>query len=309
MIFGIPQSQQQEQVKKQSIKKPRKISTNNSSFIPTMSNSIPFPIDEIPARHLKLKEHELDLNDPSTYRPRADGIHVRIILQQAILTGWLTKHRAPTFSFMKNIKKRYVVLVDRMLYTFKSETAETYREFLELTINTNAFVTDQFSGALYCIEIKKKGVDESWFLQADNAETMKIWLDRIKRTISLLREGHPNTITKESLSTIKTEEEEYSLASHSKRNLSISSKSSSSDSNSISFPLPPTQHYNYESSISSFQSISEYSSIDTPTTRRQSSLTRHNNNNTRSSSLPSVLPPQLPPPKSELPPIPSYAYL
>jgi hypothetical protein len=307
-----------------------------------MAHSIPFPVNEIRVRKVRTNDSQLDLNDPATYRPRANGIHVDLILQQATITGWLTKHRAPTFSFMKNIKRRYVVLVDRFLYAFKSETPETYREFLELTVNSHAFVTDQFSGALFCIEIKKMGYDDSWFLQADDAETMKLWLDRIKRTISWLREGHSGTITKTSLAKVITEEEEYSLAaanarqaiydspSSSKSNISIDTCTSSS---SIIFPLPPPSQQNsihhqsqpsspisshYENgSISSFQSSvggfssSEYSAMDSP--RRKSSLRVSrpslSSSNYSNNTIPTVLPPQLPPPKSLPPPVPSYAYL
>lgn len=243
--------------------------------------SMPFPIDEVRVR----QEHRTtDINDPMTFRPRASGINIKLIMQQAIHTGWLTKHRAPIFSFMKNIKRRYVVLVDRMLYSFKAETAETYREFIELTVNTNAFVTDQISGILFCIEIKKKGQEESWYLQADDAESMKIWLDRIKRTISWLRAGHTGTITNASLLEVTTEDEEYSMVAGNR--LYDSACSSISDM-SIAFPMPPC------SPISSIHYENE--------PRRKSSQ--------RSYSLSTVVPPQLPPPTSQPPPIPSYAYL
>ena len=302
MIFGNHQSQQQQQRVINPIKSLTNAFASVSITTSPMSNSIPFPVDEIPKRYLKPKLSELDINDPATYRPRADGIHVNVILQQATLTGWLTKHRAPTFSFIKNIKRRFVVLVDRMLYTFKSEQAETYREFLELTVNTNAFVTDQFPGALFCIEIKKKGVDESWILQADDAETMKLWLDRIKRTISWLRAGHHQhcTITKDSLSEIVTEEQEYSMIAANAKKQHFFESSPNSSASSVAYPMPssPTTYEN--DSIYSFSST-EYSldSSTTTTARRHSSL------RTSSRPLPNILPPQLPPPKFQLPPIPS----
>lgn len=127
----------------------------------------------------------IDINDPAIYKPSSNGIHLDIIFQQAICSGWLTKHRAPNFAFMKSTKRRYVVLVDRMLYSFKSERPTTYREFFEITKDTHAYVTEG-----YCIEIKKKGYDDLnsiWQLQADNVESMKLWLSRIKRVIDLLK--------------------------------------------------------------------------------------------------------------------------
>lgn len=308
-----------------------------------ISGSMPFPFDQpqylAPIKRVKTSDSMLDLNDPQTYRPKAHGIHVDVILQQATCSGWLTKHRAPTFSFMKNIKRRYIVLVDRMLYGFKSETPETYREFLELTKNTHAFVTDQFAGELYCIEIKKMGYDDSssWFLQADDAESMKLWLDRIKRTIAWLRTGTSGTITKGSLTTITTEEEEYSRIVNNTKQAIYSSPTSSqsnislSDSNSwphslnSSFiatttttntinpiqPSSPITNNNMENeSILSFSS-SEYSSVERNNSfngSRKSSL-RVARPSLSSPSNYTVLPPQLPPPKTQPPPIPSYAYL
>lgn len=241
--------------------------------------SMPFPVDHVRVRH---DHRPTDINDPKTFRPRANGIPLDLIMQQANHCGWLTKHRAPTFSFLKNIKRRHVVLVDRLLYTFKTDIhPDTYREFFELTPHTNAFVTDQITGALFCIEIKKKTQEESWFLQADNAEDMKVWLDRIKRTISCLRAGHEGTITKAGLAEVTTEYEEYSMIAGNR--LYDSATSSISD---LSFSVPPC------SPTSSTQDIEP---------KRKSS--------TRSYSISTEVPPQLPPPTSLPPPIPSYAYI
>lgn len=281
--------------------------------------SIPFPIDEMRVRQSK-NTSQLDINDPSSYKPRANGGNVRLILQQAIHSGWMTKHRTPTFSFMKNSKPRLVVLVDRMLYTFKSNTPEIYREFYELTANTNAYVTDQISGVLFCIEIKKKGHEEAWYLQADDAESMKVWLDRIKRTISCVRasKNSTDTITHASLLNITTEEEGYTMVANNKLYESpVSSKSelsldtttsaivSFNSQHSSSTPSSPVSSVIYENeSASSFQSTSDYS-LDCPRRKSSQRVSRPS----ISYSLTTVPPPQLPPPKTQPPPIPSYAYL
>ncbi|KAI8059381.1 uncharacterized protein B0P05DRAFT_558408 [Gilbertella persicaria] len=335
MIFSS-RSQSQKQPEENSIK-PMKILTNALVSVSTthpITSSLPFPIDEVPVRRVKTNESMLDINDPKTFRPRPSGIHVNLILQHANCTGWLTKHRAPTFSFIKTIKKRYVVLVDRFLYSFKTETPETYREFLELTKNTHAFATDKFTGALFCIEIKKMGHEDSssWFLQVEDAESMKMWLDKIKRTIALIRADHATTITSRDLSHITTEEQEYSLiaarpsiSTSSQSNISLEqpendsiwlqSSHSSSIGQAISQPSSPILSspineneslYSYPSSVgfSSEYSIERQHSYDPP--RRHSSLRTSNHSN---SHIPAVLPPQLPPPKTQPPPIPSYAYL
>lgn len=311
-----------------------------------MSSSLPFPIDELPVRKVR-SQSALNLNDPSTYRPRPDGTQVDLIFVQATCAGWLKKHRAPTFSFMKSTKRRYIVLVDRMLYAFKSEKPDNYREFLELTKNTHVFVTDQFAGELYCIEIKKMGHcddSSSWFLQADNAESMKLWLDRIKRTIVLLRAGHYNTITKDTLTNVTTEEDEYSMVAAKARQGLYNSSASSQSNISLDYvdhhqrehqswpqsvdssfiattqPSSPTS-FTYEcESISSYPSSSGFSSefsterstnytSGCSSPHRQSSLRITTRNNLTNYMVPTVLPPQLPPPQTQPPPIPSYAYI
>ncbi|PHZ09433.1 uncharacterized protein RHIMIDRAFT_262722 [Rhizopus microsporus ATCC 52813] len=244
----------------------------------TMSASIPFPIDDRPTREYKVENtSQLDLDDPSTYKPRSNGIYIDVIFQQAICSGWLTKHKAPTFAFMKSVKKRFIVLVDRMLYAFKSETPNTYREFFEITKDTHAYVTDHISGVPYCIEIRKMGYDDyssnsSWYLQAEDVETMKKWLSHIKHVIICLREEKDTnkTITRERLRAVNTEEEEFSRLSTRVIN---DNSTSSTDSSSVD--------------------TTDYMS-------RKSSLKINTGN----------LPPQLPPPKSLPPPTPSsYSYL
>ncbi|KAL0144384.1 hypothetical protein V8B55DRAFT_1486091 [Mucor lusitanicus] len=327
--------------------KPLEILTNAFASVSNtapMSGSIPFfDQDEYlaptPVKRVETSDSMLDLNDPATFRPKAHGINVDVVLQQATCSGWLTKHIAPTFSFMKSTKRRYVVLVDRLLYAFKSETPDTYREFFELTKDSHAFVTDQFAGQLYCIEIKKMGQLEaySWFLQADDAESMKLWLDRIKRTIAWLRNGTSGTITKGSLTKITTEDEEYSRIANNANQAIYNSPTSSqsnvslSDSNSWPHSLnssfiattttitpTPTQfintNYIENDSVLSFSS-SEYSPMERNSSfsgSRKSSLRLARPNVPSPSNytiMPAALPPQLPPPKCQPPPIPSYAYL
>ncbi|KAI8341574.1 hypothetical protein BD560DRAFT_339158 [Blakeslea trispora] len=192
----------------------------------------------------------LDINNPETFKPKPNGAHIKLILQHANHADWMTKHRVPGFSLMKSTKKRYIVLVDRILYAFKSEAPTSYRSFFILNKDTYAFATDKFTGAPFCIEIKKMGTDESssWFLQAESADMMKIWLDKIKRTIGLIRKEHSTLITNDHLTQITTEEEEYAIAAGNMRQKS-------------------------SASLTSYQST--------------------------------ILPPQLPPPKTQPPPIPS----
>ncbi|KAI8074165.1 hypothetical protein BC940DRAFT_290205 [Gongronella butleri] len=137
------------------------------------------------------------------FRPTATGCIVKFVWQHATMRGFMTKHIPPTFSFTKTRKRRYFVLADRYLYVFKSDQpAARYREFLVLTPDTQVFVTDAMNGVLYCLEVRKPGIESNpWFLQADDAESMKLWLERIKKTIQHMAE-HPDDqlpITKDRL--------------------------------------------------------------------------------------------------------------
>ncbi|KAI9276900.1 hypothetical protein BDA99DRAFT_429892, partial [Phascolomyces articulosus] len=134
------------------------------------------------------------IHDPGLYRPSYGGVNVTAVWKNCTIRGWMTKHIPPSYSFTKTKKQRYVILADRMLYTFKTDkTTPHYREFFELTQDTSVFVTDYITGALFCIEITKlAGEKKSWYLQCQSAEHMKLWLDKLKKTVAWLRE-HRNS--------------------------------------------------------------------------------------------------------------------
>ncbi|KAI9313842.1 hypothetical protein BX666DRAFT_1974128 [Dichotomocladium elegans] len=131
-----------------------------------------------------------EINDPVFFRPSCGHVE-DIVWQYNTIRGWLTKHIPPSYSFTKSRKVRYFVLADRMLYAFKNDQRTSqYREFFEITKDTDVFVTDYFQGVTYCIEITKRGIEtKSWFLECSDAEHMKTWLDRLKRTVGWLKEN------------------------------------------------------------------------------------------------------------------------
>jgi hypothetical protein len=243
------------------------------------------------------QDETIDLNNPATFKPTAQGVNIKLILRHASCRSYLIKHVAPTFSFIKTQKKRYVVLVDRMLYTFKNDTPDSYREFFELTKHTHAFVTDQFSGELFCLEISKtSSLDTSrWFLQADDADTMKLWLSRIKNVIAMLNAGETGTFLNDNMN--RKESDAY-LSNESDMSLS-SPRSSSSTTNEY----PP-----YFTSYNSMHSPppSPYAETGYP---RYNPVQGNRPFNGSSYKLSGVLPPQLPPPKTLPPPLPASAYL
>lgn len=138
----------------------------------------------------------LDLNDPTTYRPQTMETHAAALWPYAVLGGWMTKHMPPAFSFTKTRHRRYVLLLDRHIYTFKTDSPKSdFREYFQLTANTDVFATDQFPGVLYCLEIARKEDGRTWYLQADDAEDMKTWMDRFRKAIKWLRLEQPGVFT------------------------------------------------------------------------------------------------------------------
>lgn len=180
----------------------QKKTINLLEIISSLSSSIPFPVNE-----RSICFHPVDDSDPSLYRPSETQID--ILLNQAICSGWLTRHKRP-FRFMKSTKKRFVILVDRMLYSFKSETTNSCRGSFEITKDTDAYLKDRPG---YCIEIRK-GVSDIWLLEVPDVESLKIWLRSIKRVIAWLRANNQGMITRCRLEKEgMTEEEGYARLS------------------------------------------------------------------------------------------------
>ncbi|OBZ84619.1 hypothetical protein A0J61_07333 [Choanephora cucurbitarum] len=297
------------------------------SLTQPVQSSLVFPMDQPSVRKEKTREDMLDTNNPETFMPRPNGTHINLILQHANHVDWMTKHRVPGFSLMKSAKKRYIVLVDRILYAFKTETPTQYRSFFILTKDTYAFATDKF--APFCIEIRKTDTSTSWFLQAESADMMKTWLDKIKRTIGLIRQEHNTLITNYQLTQVTTEEEAYAMALG-KQPSSASLKSYQSSlsterrpsftSSTFSSFIPDALVYQPSTPVSlshpdEHESLSSYPSSPGLSTRyfaegnRSCELPKRQvpsmSKFASTSTLPAILPPQLPPPRTQPPPIPS----
>ncbi|KAI8098582.1 uncharacterized protein BX664DRAFT_319068 [Halteromyces radiatus] len=234
----------------------RQASIMNSSIgISPLSMGFPVDVETTERRRQRKQQEEqkkrISPDDVSSYRPSSTGIHSHIIWQHATMKGYLTKHIPPVFSFTKNKKRRYVILADRFLYCFKTDVpTNKYREFMELGPDTQAFVTDHLSGVLYCIEIRKPGIDAtSWFLQAEDADGMKIWLERLKKTIQYLADNKDDKgpITKEKLHFVHSPEDLFFLNGgiyhpHANDSNSLHGTSSSGDSSSINMTPRSSQH-------------------------------------------------------------------
>ncbi|KAI9495235.1 hypothetical protein BDB00DRAFT_760502 [Zychaea mexicana] len=245
------------------------------------------------------KQQTLNLNfdDPASFRPLAMGKHPNLLWPHATRQGWMTKHMPPAFSFTKTRHRRYVLLVDRLIYTFKTDTPKhDFREFFELTQNTNIFVTDQFPSVLYCLEIQRMEDGRTWYLQAEDANDMKRWMDRLKRTIQWLR-----------LEDVSSSD---SASSYCDNNNSNDRKRFSAYSYHTPPPPPPQHpppsgppppipaayHYSAERQISV-----EHMTTSAAAAASAALVSPTAANTRRPSRLPDVLPPQLPPPTCTLP--------
>ncbi|CAM0134879.1 unnamed protein product [Umbelopsis sp. WA50703] len=126
----------------------------------------------------------------SRFHPKHGQIALGIVKPHATIAGWLGNHIPASFGFSKQWKQRYFVLVDSMLFIFKTDDPTmTWRNFMELNKDTIVFVTNAFSNKLYCLEIRKPGQERSWYIQTDGAEELKRWLGELKDTIKWIRTG------------------------------------------------------------------------------------------------------------------------
>lgn len=199
--------------------------------------------------------------------------HGSYLWTRATYRGWMTKHMPPAFSFTKTHNRRYIVLIDRMIYTYKTDdNPRDFREFFELSKNTDVFATDLFPSVLYCLEIQRNEDGRTWYLQADNVEEMKIWMDRLKRTVQWLRGnvgGEEDAAL--TLATLETIDPHDDLSSPKRSSLSL-------------FPLQEQKHDSRPYWLA-------YTDQDFDVSMKRGHL-------------PTVLPPQPPPPTSRPPPPP-----
>ncbi|KAI9315965.1 hypothetical protein BX666DRAFT_1953270 [Dichotomocladium elegans] len=223
-----------------------------------------------------LLPHVVDLNDPASFRPLAMGTHAALLWPFALMQGWMTKYTPPAYSFIKTKHRRFVIIVDRMVYTFKADNPQhDFREFFELTPNTSVSLTDQFSGCMHCIELERREDGRTWYLEPENVEDLNLWLDRLKGAIEWLRRRLPGVITLQTLGATST----TAAAA-----LAVDSP-----------PISPSRCFYFQGNMSGSSSHL----FLPPNIAANFSLLRP-------SRLPDVLPPQLPPPTSRPPPPPPF---
>ncbi|KAI8388417.1 uncharacterized protein BYT42DRAFT_559987 [Radiomyces spectabilis] len=126
---------------------------------------------------------------------------VKMALDQAVYQAWMHKYDIPSFAFARSWKRRYFILVDRTVYVFKSSKSTTpVREFFELTDDTLVFVSEEFKKA-YVLELRKPL--QRWYLRCDSVEQMKNWLEAMKKIVACIKLGFQGSISSSMLSSIR----------------------------------------------------------------------------------------------------------
>ncbi|EIE85131.1 hypothetical protein RO3G_09841 [Rhizopus delemar RA 99-880] len=223
-------------------------------------------------------------------------VSVRYALEHAICSDWMYKYETPTFSFAKSWKKRYCVLMDRTVYVFKSlKLTSPAKEYFVLTEDTFVFVTEEFKKG-YVIEIRKPNF--KWNIRCNSIDQMKSWLDLMKKVIACIKIGYDDNLNFTILSSITLTDDYRILIPNSTQNTRFSNRQSL-PTPSIENNINPSVTLNRKSSTSTTSTLS--SPHSTSTIRRLSSQRQS------LSEIPdweTIIPPQLPPPRTRPPPIP-----
>ncbi|KAI8974628.1 hypothetical protein BDB01DRAFT_805819 [Pilobolus umbonatus] len=203
---------------------------------------------------------------------------VKYALENCILSDSMHKYEPSlSFTFTKTWKRRYVVLVDRVVFIFKtSKSTSPPKEHFTLTDDTFVFVTEEFKKG-YVIELRKPSV--RWYIRCDSITQMKSWLESMKKVVACIKIGFDGVLSSTMLSSISLSED-YRIIIHQPITMNPHRKS-----------LPPINTLNTRYPIPHVSTVSSSSSV-----KRQSLA-----------EIPdweASIPPQLPPPTSKLPAVP-----
>ncbi|KAK9700371.1 hypothetical protein K7432_012218 [Basidiobolus ranarum] len=101
----------------------------------------------------------------------------------ATLAGWILKLSSTSFFSLKSWKRRFLVLTPTTLFRFKSSApGAIVDEYLELTPETIACVTDKFTGKRWVLEITTPS-KPSWYIQTESLDELKTWLNALKASV------------------------------------------------------------------------------------------------------------------------------
>ncbi|KAG2204304.1 hypothetical protein INT47_009346, partial [Mucor saturninus] len=189
----------------------------------------------------------------------------KFAIDNSINSDWMHKYEQPsTFAFGRSWKRRLFILVDRIVFIFKTAKATNpAREHFLLTDDTFVFVTEEFKKG-YIIELRKPLC--KWYIRCDSVTQMRSWLESMKKIVACIKIGYEGLLSTAILSSI-TLTDDYRI-------LIPTVNEASKKLNRQSLPVRPI------SRVQQRQSLAEIPDWET------------------------ILPPQMPPPRSKPPPVP-----
>ncbi|ORY01156.1 hypothetical protein K493DRAFT_312562 [Basidiobolus meristosporus CBS 931.73] len=124
-----------------------------------------------------------DISDDSTPPSSKYSVTVSEVYMIAILAGWVLKLSNTSFFSLKSWKRRFLVLTPTTLFRYKSSAPTAVAdEYLELTSDTIACVTDKFAGKRWVLEITSPS-KPSWYIQTESLDELKTWLNALKASV------------------------------------------------------------------------------------------------------------------------------
>lgn len=202
---------------------------------------------------------------------------LKYALEHCTFSDWMYKHETPAFAFARSWKRRLFILVDQVVLVYKAaKSTSPAREHFILTEDTCVFVTEEFKKG-YVIEMRKPFC--KWYIRCDSLSQMRTWLESMKKIVACIKIGYTGDLTTELLSTVTL-----------------------TDDYRILVPVDNSTH------LSSTDRRKYRQSLPVPTTTKLAN-DEQNKKRARQSlaDIPdweSTLPPQLPPPRTKLPPVP-----
>ncbi|KAI9299463.1 hypothetical protein BJ944DRAFT_274216 [Cunninghamella echinulata] len=243
-------------------------------------------------------------NDPWT-------MTVNLTLNDAICQDWLYKYETPTFAFSRSWKRRYVVLLDKTVYIFKSShhSQHHYKKFYTtsssssfstttppipsdrflLTEDTLVFVSQEFKKGCV-IELRKPLC--KWYLRCESIDQMKCWLKILKKVVACIKLNYPSPLTTKLISNLSLTDDARLLIPKS------SSSSPSSSSTPYSFQQQLLQQQQQQQQLQEQLQQRSHSQRLSPLSKRLLSYSKK-----RNSTPPTLLQQQQQQPFIALPPI------
>ncbi|OBZ81950.1 hypothetical protein A0J61_09999 [Choanephora cucurbitarum] len=170
------------------------------------------------------QRHQKSLSDPYIHTTMEDTINsiepwcmsAKTALESCMLSGWMQKYETPTFAFSRSWKPRMFVLLDRILFVFKSnKLTNPAREYFVLTEDTFVFVTEEFKKG-YVIELRKPLC--KWFIRCESIDQMKQWLEAMKKIVACIKIGYDGLLNEAILKSITlTDDYRILIPSHIKK--------------------------------------------------------------------------------------------